>query len=728
MAAMLWAVLASALPLAAQESGIDQGLELVRPPGEQPFIRWQTKPGRTYFVQVATQAAPLQEWYFTPFIEVGEGQTIDYEVPASAEIGFFRLKYTDLPLPPGVLPEDADPDGDGLTSEEELLITHTDPLEWDTDGDGLPDGWEYLNGLDPNDNGSDNPDNGADGDPDHDGLLNSEERVKATKPNDADSDHDGNTDGSEINQGTDPNDPTSKPAAEWFVLSGNYPENLTKARSRKITIPKGQCRLVVVMLASDEYPDFTGSSSEYNDILTWNVSGGGLGLSGNLDVNSRNAEWDDAAADGISYFNYPVVHLEEYKSVQAPPAADLQINIALSATNVGDGALPSTVMVGLLPIEFEITHTEIDPKTEEVVEPGPDRLLRDEIVDLCLKVPAVAKIEWTLNLEVDPETMRQGDLGPRSNVKMYDFGQIEDNGSVTPDKTQFGLLESAAGERTIKAVFNKEGKLRISLKSSDSKIDVTSQEFTIEKRIRKYGIPYIAKPSHDPNQYDHEFVDAVDHWGAFYDREIDTVDRVKAMSVAESDVGANVQNPSLRPFDILTVGHPDDGVLARIKGETDQWDLDLVHPKKPAADARYKKLNYTQAGIASTAEAIKWGVLWLYVKDFSLPVNIEANPDFTYEKRNQNPFDVIDGIEEPEYRFKNWSTWEFATEKYNGGGVSNYMTRVDKALYQGLTGTPLQVTTNSGPYGPTNQPARETTHSRSYPLSCVLRRHKWADS
>lgn len=113
-------------------------------------------------------------------------------------------------------------------------------------------------------------------------------------------------------------------------------------------------------------------------------------------------------------------------------------------------------------------------------------------------------------------------------------------------------------------------------------------------------------------------------------------------------------------------------------------DLDLSHPKKPAADARYRKLNYPQANIGSSKEAIKWGVLWLYVKAFALPINIEANPNWTYAKRNQPPYTVIDGIEEPEYRFKDWSSWDYATEKYNGGGVGDYMNRVNSALQKGV--------------------------------------------
>ena len=49
----------------------------------------------------------------------------------------------------------------------------------DSDGDGLPDGWETLYGLDPNDPTGNN---GALGDPDEDGLTNIEEWIFGTNP------------------------------------------------------------------------------------------------------------------------------------------------------------------------------------------------------------------------------------------------------------------------------------------------------------------------------------------------------------------------------------------------------------------------------------------------------------------------------------------------------------------------------------------------------------------
>ena len=71
--------------------------------------------------------------------------------------------------------------------------TETNPLNKDTDGDGLPDGWETQFGLDALDNGTDNfrtaapndgnPNNGATGDPDNDGVNNLDEFTGGTHPN-----------------------------------------------------------------------------------------------------------------------------------------------------------------------------------------------------------------------------------------------------------------------------------------------------------------------------------------------------------------------------------------------------------------------------------------------------------------------------------------------------------------------------------------------------------------
>ena len=106
----------------------------------------------------------------------------------------------------GTNPIEADTDEDGLADGAEIETYTTDPSDPDTDGDGLVDGWEVQYGLDPNDNGSTNPRNGAYGDPDNDGITNIVEQENGTSPTDIDSDGDGLPDRWELDNGLDPAD------------------------------------------------------------------------------------------------------------------------------------------------------------------------------------------------------------------------------------------------------------------------------------------------------------------------------------------------------------------------------------------------------------------------------------------------------------------------------------------------------------------------------------------
>ena len=90
-------------------------------------------------------------------------------------------------------PTVADTDGDGLNDGVEAALG-TSARYADTDLDGLSDGWEHDNGLDPL---SDAGDDGADGDPDDDLLVNAREMEYGTNPQIADTDGDGLCDGLE---------------------------------------------------------------------------------------------------------------------------------------------------------------------------------------------------------------------------------------------------------------------------------------------------------------------------------------------------------------------------------------------------------------------------------------------------------------------------------------------------------------------------------------------------
>lgn len=114
---------------------------------------------------------------------------------------------------------DGDPDLDGLTNRREFE-TGNDPHNWDTNGNGIPDGddvppdsnadsdadgmpddWETEHGLDPLYPGD------AEYDNDGDWLRNIEEFTSGSDPNNPDTDGDGLQDGDEFGMGLDPAHP-----------------------------------------------------------------------------------------------------------------------------------------------------------------------------------------------------------------------------------------------------------------------------------------------------------------------------------------------------------------------------------------------------------------------------------------------------------------------------------------------------------------------------------------
>ncbi|MFA5204914.1 MAG: LamG-like jellyroll fold domain-containing protein, partial [Lentisphaeria bacterium] len=86
-------------------------------------------------------------------------------------------------------------DGDIFTTmdwQSESALGNPDAI--DSDGDGLPDGWEISHALDPYDASGEN---GASGDPDADGLSNYNEWLTGNDPHSQDTDGDGFADGEE---------------------------------------------------------------------------------------------------------------------------------------------------------------------------------------------------------------------------------------------------------------------------------------------------------------------------------------------------------------------------------------------------------------------------------------------------------------------------------------------------------------------------------------------------
>jgi hypothetical protein len=195
MKSALFSIIAGVALMATSPLLADEQNSEVISVGSDKFLRWYGHAGRTYFIQVSDPDDHLRRWTWAPVIETGNNTDISHEVGGTADKGFFLLWFSDQPT--------ADPDGDdfdydGLTNWEEVSINQTNPLNWDSDDDGLPDRWEIDHGLDPNDDGGIDPANGADGDPDGDGLSNQFEYWHEADPNLADTDGDGLNDFDEV--------------------------------------------------------------------------------------------------------------------------------------------------------------------------------------------------------------------------------------------------------------------------------------------------------------------------------------------------------------------------------------------------------------------------------------------------------------------------------------------------------------------------------------------------
>lgn len=104
-------------------------------------FKWWGREGRTYFIQHSDNL--LNPWQWVPIIESGNDSVREWGFTTTGDKFFLRLHHTDVATSD---PEGDDFDGDGIGNLAEVQ-QGLSPFKIDSDGDGMPDGYELANGL-----------------------------------------------------------------------------------------------------------------------------------------------------------------------------------------------------------------------------------------------------------------------------------------------------------------------------------------------------------------------------------------------------------------------------------------------------------------------------------------------------------------------------------------------------------------------------------------------------
>ena len=135
---LLLAVLFCAAPALAAPTATDlnEGMRLDHDASTGALsLSWWGRHDRLYFLEGSED---LLTWAPIPATDLGLDAPLSYGYSTNATRYFLRLRFSD----------DPDYDHDGLSNLEELALG-TNPALADSDGDGIPDGWERAHGLDP---------------------------------------------------------------------------------------------------------------------------------------------------------------------------------------------------------------------------------------------------------------------------------------------------------------------------------------------------------------------------------------------------------------------------------------------------------------------------------------------------------------------------------------------------------------------------------------------------
>lgn len=289
------------------------------PPSRRSGGGLRTEPSRRASFQVVLPRT-VHDTLDVYYREIPEGG-----ISVGAVVGVHNRNRGWFLLPDGrcTLPRPGDPDVDPASGQgfRYHLGLGTDPNDPDTDGDGLDDG---------------------------------EEADARTDPLEADTDGDGVSDGEEIAAGTDPNDAADKVGYQSGAVLGNGAKGVPVTFQQSFPITKNTSALVGVWVASEEFPEFTGSQSRFNDTLYWCLSTNGVYFrAGITNVNALHSQF---LASSNANHHVPGMLIDsapvdiEWFFLSAPTNQDLNVTLDFEVVNVADGRLPSTMMAAVYPL------------------------------------------------------------------------------------------------------------------------------------------------------------------------------------------------------------------------------------------------------------------------------------------------------------------------------------------------------------------------------------------
>lgn len=256
--------------------------------------------------------------------------------PENENIGFFLVANHVL-----------DTDGDGVIDALEEMIEGTDPFNADSDGDGLTDGeelWTY-----------------------------------GTNPLNSDSDGDGLSDGFEADNGGDPNDGTDG-GQQFLIVIGDGAEGVEVTEQETYTLqPNSGSYLVLAYVHSEEYPDYTGDPSVYDDQLRWEIlPSHGEDITGSVSVNTLHDDWEESEDEGTSFLGYSPIAMMGFGVIHSLPDNEVTVDVEVGVTNIADGILPSTAIVAFLPLENAPETVRMNGNFDEGrIDPQTNFALRD---------------------------------------------------------------------------------------------------------------------------------------------------------------------------------------------------------------------------------------------------------------------------------------------------------------------------------------------------------------